>query len=124
MAMDCPCGCGRKIARLGKRTTERAVFIASLTDLPEHLAEVYEDSNPADAAMMTTFKEEGQGYFSTMLAFAHTQDARLTLPSARELGDWESAALALMPVVQEADPEWFSQWPGLVRNRVTGKGGG
>jgi hypothetical protein len=123
MAADCPCGCGRKISRLGKRTTERAVFIASLSELPEHLAKVYEDSKPAEAVMMAMFQQEGAAYSAVLLAFAHGQAAGLSLPSAKDLGDWEATALALMPIVRVADPGWFSRWPGLVRNRVTGKGG-
>jgi hypothetical protein len=73
---------------------------------------------------MAMFQQEGATYSEVMLAFAHREAAGLSLPLAKELGDWEAAALELMPVVQETDPKWFSRWPGLVRNRVTGKGRG
>jgi hypothetical protein len=122
MAADCPCGCGRKIPRLGKRTTERAVFIASLSELPEHLAEVFAPYDVDSAMSAMAFCQKGMTYSEILLAFAHQDAAGLRLPSAKELGDWEAAALELMPIVSGADPEWFSRWPGLVRNRVTGKG--
>ena len=125
MATDCPCGCGRKISRLGKRTTERAVFIASLSELPEHLAEVFADRRPADAEVMAALQREGEACSAFLLDYAHGQAPEgLSLPSAKDLGDWEASALSLVPLVQEVDPEWLSRWPGPVRNRVTGKGRG
>jgi len=121
MATNCPCGCGRAIRRISKTTAERAVFLASLSELPEHLAKVYEESDPVAARRMEMFGREGMSYSRQMLAAVH-HETGFDLPSANDLGDWEAEALELVPVAQRADPEWFAKWLGPVRNRMTGKG--
>jgi hypothetical protein len=120
-AVDCPCGCGRTIGRMAKRTAERAVFIQSLSKVPEHLGELYKESDSLFASRMESFTRQGRGYADMILNEVHG-DWAVGFPSSRNLRDWESQALRLAPGAKQADPEWFAEWPGLVRNRVTGKG--
>jgi hypothetical protein len=104
-----------------RRTAERAVFVASLSQLPAHLAKVYEESDPVKAKRMVVFYRRGVFYSRSLLDSAHG-NPRPRLPPEKDIGVWEAAALKLMAVAQRADPQWFRKWPGPVRNRLTGKG--
>ena len=105
-----------------KRTAERAVFVASLAQVSEHLATVYRDRGDPSTKQMENFNGQGWSLSNNMLGAVHG-DYWATLPSAKAVGDWEAAALKLVPLAQKTDAKWFATWPGLVRNRVTGKGG-
>jgi hypothetical protein len=122
MAKPCPCGCGGIINRLMARTVERAVFIESLAEPCGHLADLWADEAPQAASELRDFVIEGRALARRMLWGIHSQ-VSFTMPTAREVGDWESMALRFMKTAKARDPEWFRTWPGLVRNRVTGKGG-
>ena len=122
MSVACPCGCGRSIPRVAKRMAERAVFIDSLSAVPAHLSDLCEGSDGASAQQMAAFSHRGLMYSTAMISAAHGESASRNLPSGREVGDWEAAALRLIHVVSNSDPEWFGRWPGPVRNRLTGKG--
>ena len=122
MSVACPCGCGRSIPRVTKRTVERAVFIDSLSAVPAHLSDLCERSDDSSAQQMAAFSHQGLMYSTAMISAAHGESASRNLPSGREVGNWEATALKLIRVVRNADPEWFDRWPGPVRNRVTDKG--
>lgn len=123
MGTQCPCGCGKSVSRLLKGTAERAIFVDSLTALPLRLAENHRVSNPKQAELLEGFARKGRYMSENMLGAAHRESWATVPPSAKAVGDWESAALKLMRDVQLNDPEWFKSWPGAIRNRVTGKGG-
>lgn len=121
MAVQCPCGCGSEIRRISKRTAERAVFVTSLAQLPEHLAEVQRFSEPVSAYRLDEFAAVGRSYSAAILGAVHGI-AHQALPTAKALGDWEAAALKLMRAAELSDPHWYAQWRGPVRNRLTNKG--
>jgi hypothetical protein len=123
MPVTCPCGCGKSIRRSFKRTAERGVFIASLAQVPERLAEVMQQSDPKSSKRLGELAARGVSYSDGILGTVHG-DWWAILPSAQEIGDWESVTMPFMRDAKERDPRWFAQWDGLVRNRVTGKGQG
>lgn len=121
VAARCPCGCGRSINRLLKRTAERGVFVESLASCPTRMAEMLRDSDSDEAAKLDRFAKVGRSLSFDMIAAAHGE-RWATPPTAKAVGDWEADALRLTNKLNGMDPMWVLQHP-LVRNRVTGKGG-
>jgi hypothetical protein len=105
------------------RTAEHAVYLASLSQVPDHLAKVYSGYDPAAASRMEEFALKGLRYSNSMLSSAHDVPHTFGLPTKNEVEEWQAAALKLLHVAKQADPKWFSLWPDLVRNRTTGNGG-
>src|SRR5271157_5481190 len=106
-----------------ERTAERAVYVASLSEVPKVLATICETSAPANAVILEEFSCLGASYSKTMLAVVH-RVSRRPLPSGRALRDWESAALKLMREVKMIDPLWFDQWSTVAGNQVAGQHAG
>lgn len=123
MTVDCPCGCGKPIKRILYRTAEHAVYLGALAQVPDHLAHIYARYDRAGAVHMEEFALTGLGYSHSMLNTAHEVPHTLGMPTAKELEDWEVAALRLLHVVNHADPEWFSQWQRSGRDPSSGSGG-
>lgn len=121
MATPCPCGCGRSINWLLKRTAERGVFVDSLTSVPSRMAELVRESDRESATQLNGFADMGRSLSSSLIDGAH-QEPWASPPNGKILGDWEAAALKLRRGLNTMDPTWVLQNP-LVRNRVTGKGG-
>lgn len=115
MEVVCPCGCGRKIKRIWHQTAEHAMFLASLSQVSDHLARVHSTYDPAEATRMEQFALKGLGYSNSMLNRAHEVPHTFGLPSAKEVDQWQAAALKLLHVANHVDPMWFSQW----RNRCS-----
>ena len=61
MAGECPCGCDRTIKRVWHRTAEHAVYLASLSQVADHLAKIYSAYDPAAAIHMEQFARKGLG---------------------------------------------------------------
>ena len=101
--------------RVRHQAAEHAVYLASLSQVPDHLAKVYSSYDPAAAIHMEQFARKGLGYSHSMLNSAHEVPHTFGLPSTKEVDEWQAAALKLLPVAKHADPKWFSQWPDLVR---------
>jgi hypothetical protein len=110
MGVACPCGCGRTIKRDWHRTAEHALFLASLAQVPEHLAKVYSAYDPAEEVRMEAFALKGLGYSHSMLNRVHEVPHTFGLPSAKEVNEWQAAAFRLLHVAKRADPGWFSHW--------------
>ena len=122
MAVECPCDCGRSVKRSTKRSAERAVYLASLAQVPARLAVVYATTAPSSVTRMTRLCREGQSLSAQMLAVVHGGSHKHGAPTTAEMRSWETEALRLIPVVQQADPRWCAAWPGLVVNRCGGRG--
>jgi hypothetical protein len=101
-----------------RRTAERAVFIASLSDIPDHMAELCPSSASTHAESLRAFSLLGLSYSTSMLNAVHRGPGS-RVPSGRALRVWESAALTLLPTIEATDPDWIARWPGPTRNRVT-----
>lgn len=110
MRVECPCGCGRTIKRDLHRTVEHAIFIASLSRVPEHLAKVYSAYDPAEAVRMEAIALKGFGYSRSMFNRAHEIPHTFGLPSAKEVNEWQAAVSKLLHVAKHVDPRWFSRW--------------
>lgn len=104
-----------------QRTAERAVFVDSLAQVPERLAEIARTSYPDRAGPLKTFARAGRIFSGLMLGYVHG-DRSATLPPSADVGDWGAIGLRLMGDLTVVDPEWVRLWGGLVRNRVTGEG--
>ena len=115
MSVECPCGCGRTIKRFWHRTAEHAVYLASLSQVADHLAKIYSAYDQAAAIHMEQFARKGLGYSHSMLNSAHEVPHTFGFPPTKEVDEWRVAALKLLHVAKHADPKWFSQWPDLVR---------
>jgi hypothetical protein len=105
-----------------KRTAERAVYVASLAEVPGRLAEITRTSDPDVSRRLQDLAGKGQALSDYMIVSVHGEATGIP-PTAKEVGDWEGVALPFMRDIKVRDPAWFDQWPGLVRNRTTGKGG-
>ena len=123
MAVPCPCACGRSISRLVRRGAERGVFIGSLTAIPTRLAEVIRSDDPQGAAQLDEFAGIGHVYSHGILGSAHRDPFFSPAPSGKSVGVWEAAAFKLLHSLQARDQQWYENWEGPVRNRLTGKGG-
>ena len=99
------------------------MYLASLSQVPDHLATVYSTYDPAAATRMEEFALKGLSYSNSMLNSVHEVPHTFGLPSTKEVEEWQAAALKLLHVARQADPKWFSQWPDLVPQRTTGNAG-
>ena len=70
-------------------------------------------------AKRSAVTEEGEVITTTFLALAHGDVTVEALGDAIEFrdqaDDWEAAALRLMTIIRQGDPQWFAKYPGPTR---------
>ena len=104
MTVECPCGCGRTIKRSLHRTAEHGVFLASLSQVPDHLARVRAEYDWGAGVHMEEFALTGLAYSNAMLHAAHETPHAFGLPAPKDVDEWEAAALKLVHTARQVDP--------------------
>jgi hypothetical protein len=121
----CKCGCGEHLSLGAARASGRACYVASfklgLARLEELLTDIGSRTDEVEALI-----KRGDAMSSRILDGCHDPDHFLkSMPSPRELGDWEQDAVRMCERLKELDPGFYQHWGGpsdrgpLVRTDVS-----